>query len=133
MKLVRILLCFRAPAFRVLHQATVPVVLPESEVAPAQASRDSSEDYYLLGLDNERRGREREALLLFRFAYELDTSSLFLRDQLIRQYSERGHDAEALGLLKGRKKSLPAQPQRQTYSCSDPCKDGQHGHRGKGS
>ncbi len=68
-----------------------------------QEDRAEAERCYIAALDMDRRGRDREALGLYKKACELDPGSRLLRDIVARKYVEARRFKRALAVLKVKK------------------------------
>ncbi len=80
-----------------------PVIRPTLEAPPEQNSAARAHEYFIEARDSERRGLEQSAIRFYEMAYELDPTSKFLRDELIRKYIENEKYTQALLLAKGEK------------------------------
>jgi tetratricopeptide (TPR) repeat protein len=74
------------------------------------AARDQAEELYIMALDREHRGQDREAFSLFKKALDLDPASHLLRRIVARKYAENGRLEQALAVLKGRGKHPDLSP-----------------------
>jgi tetratricopeptide (TPR) repeat protein len=82
---------------------TFPVIRPSLEAPPEYNSAARAHEYFIEARDSERRGLEQSAIRFYEMAYELDPSSKFLRNELIRKYIENEKYTQALLLAKGEK------------------------------
>jgi tetratricopeptide (TPR) repeat protein len=82
---------------------TFPVIRPSLEAPPEYNSVARAHEYFIEARDSERRGLEQSAIRFYEMAYELDPSSKFLRNELIRKYIENEKYTQALLLAKGEK------------------------------
>ncbi len=80
-----------------------PVIHPALETPPEQNSVARAHEYFIEARDSERRGLEQSAIRFYEMAYELDPTSKFLRDELIRKYIQNEKYTQALLLAKGEK------------------------------
>ena len=79
------------------------MIRPTLEAPPEQNSAARAHEYFIEARDSERRGLEQSAIRFYEMAYELDPTSKFLRDELIRKYIENEKYTQALLLAKGEK------------------------------
>lgn len=82
---------------------TFPVVRPSLEAPSEHNSTARAHEYFIEARDSERRGLEQSAIRFYEMAYELDPSSKFLRNELIRKYIKDEKYTQALLLAKGEK------------------------------
>ncbi len=82
---------------------TFPVIHPSLEAPPQHNSAARAHEYFIEARDSERRGLELSAIRFYAMAYELDPSSKFLRNELIRIYIQNEKYTQALILAKGEK------------------------------
>lgn len=82
---------------------TFPVVRPSLEAPPEQLSKARAHEYFIQARDSERRGLDQSAMRFYEMAYELEPTSLILRNELIRKYIENDKLTQALLIAKGDK------------------------------
>jgi tetratricopeptide (TPR) repeat protein len=87
-----------------------PVLRPVRTIEREDLACAKAENYFILARDLERRGRHSEAERFYEMAYDLDTSSRVLRDQLVRKYLESGKFMQALILVKGNRQASELDP-----------------------
>lgn len=80
-----------------------PVVRPSLEIPPEQNATARAKEYFIQARDLERRGENQSSIHFYEMAYELDPSSIILRNELIRKYIEAEKYTQALILAKGEK------------------------------
>ena len=75
-------------------------VAQSQKKAADRISRADAEEYFIAALDMDHRGRDREALQLYKKAYDLDPASRLLRDIVAGKYVEARRLRQALTVLK---------------------------------
>lgn len=77
-----------------------PVVHPVTDDSGQTVSKAKAQEYFVRARDYERRGLQQSAERYYEMAYEMESSSTVLKQQLIRKYLENDKYAQALLLIK---------------------------------
>jgi tetratricopeptide (TPR) repeat protein len=82
-------------------------VAQSKKTAADRIARAEAEECYIAALDMDHRGRDREALQLYKKAYDLDPASRLLRDIVAGKYVETRRFKQALAVLRRVRKNTP--------------------------
>jgi tetratricopeptide (TPR) repeat protein len=104
LKLLCVCACLALAAGCAAHSVYLMPPPPVQKAAKAQIAKTRSEEYFIRGRECELNGMPRLAMRCYEAAYELDPSSVALKQMLVERYMLYSRYTQAVFLVKGNRK-----------------------------